>query len=104
MLWLGYPDGGDLATTTARIQETILLTGPDIYHADTVSREVYILKGSVGEGDGPVIGRDGRMLGIVFGADMDDPDTGFALTAHELTAQMSHVGNTKPVPTQACTE
>jgi hypothetical protein len=103
-LVLGYPDGGDLATTTARIQETILLKGPDIYHADTVSREVYILKGSVGEGDGPVIGRDGRMLGIVFGADMDDPDTGFALTAHELTPQMSHVGDTKPVPTQACTE
>ena len=103
-LVLGYPDGGDLATTTARIQETILLKGPDIYHADTVSREVYILKGSVGEGDGPVIGRDGRMLGIVFGAAIDDPDTGFALTARELTAQMSHVGDTEPVPTGACTE
>ena len=104
VLVLGYSDGGDLATSTARIQETILLKGPDIYHADTVSREVYILKGPVGEGDGPVIGRDGRMLGIVFGAAIDDPDTGFALTARELTAQMSHVGDTEPVPTGACLE
>jgi hypothetical protein len=78
---LGYPDGGDLATTTARIQKAILLKGPDIYHAGTFSREVYILKGAIGQGDGPVISRDGRMRGIVFGADMDDPDTGFALTA-----------------------
>src|SRR3977135_3079521 len=38
---MGYPGGGDFATTPARVRETIELNGPDIYRTATVPREGY---------------------------------------------------------------
>ena len=44
----------------------------------------------------------GFVLGVVFGAAVDDPDTGFVLTATEVSRQMAKVDSTQPVPTGAC--
>jgi S1-C subfamily serine protease len=101
---LGYPGGGDFTATPARIRETIQLNGPDIYHTTTVTREVYTIRGAVHQGNsgGPLIGKDGRVLGVVFGAAVDDPDTGFVLTAKEVDRQMQRAGNTEAVPTGTC--
>jgi hypothetical protein len=42
------------------------------------------------------------VLGVVFGAAVDDADTGFVLTANEVAKQMARVGNTQRVPTGVC--
>ena len=91
---LGYPGGGDFAATPARIRETIELNGPDIYHTTTVTREVYTIRGVVRQGNsgGPLINRGGQVLGVVFGAAVDDNDTGFVLTANEVSRQMAQGG------------
>jgi S1-C subfamily serine protease len=101
---MGYPGGGDFTATPARIREVIQLNGPDIYHTTTVTREVYTIRGTVRQGNsgGPLIDRDGRVLGVVFGAAVDDADTGFVLTANEVAKQMARVGNTQKVPTGVC--
>ena len=101
---MGYPGGGDFTATPARIREIIQLNGPDIYHTTTVTREVYTIRGTVRQGNsgGPLIDRDGRVLGVVFGAAVDDADTGFVLTANEVAKQMARVGNTQKVPTGTC--
>jgi len=101
---MGYPGGGDFTATPARIREIIQLNGPDIYHTTTVTREVYTIRGSVRQGNsgGPLIDRDGRVLGVVFGAAVDDADTGFVLTANEVAKQMAKVGSTQRVQTGAC--
>ena len=92
---MGYPGGGDFTATPARVREIIELNGPDIYHTTTVTREVYTIRGTVRQGNsgGPMIDRDGKVLGVVFGAAVDDADTGFVLTADEVSRQMAKVGN-----------
>lgn len=101
---LGYPGGGEFAATPARVRETIELSGPDIYRTTTVNREVYTIRGTVRQGNsgGPMINRAGQVLGVVFGAAVDDNDTGFVLTANEVSRQLAKIGNTEKVPTGAC--
>lgn len=101
---MGYPGGGDFTATPARVRETIELNGPDIYNSTTVNRTVYTIRGTVRQGNsgGPMIDKDGRVLGVVFGAAVDDADTGFVLTAQEVMPQRLKVGNTVAVPTGTC--
>jgi S1-C subfamily serine protease len=101
---MGYPGGGDFVATPARVREIIELKGPDIYRTTTVTREVYTVRGTVRQGNsgGPMIDRGGQVLGVVFGAAVDDADTGFVLTGKEVSRQLARVGNTQQVATGAC--
>ena len=82
----GYPDGGPFVANPARIREVIELKGADIYRPTTVIRDVYTIRGRVGQGDtgGPQIDRSGRVLGMNLAAAVDDPETGFVLTAGQI--------------------
>src|SRR5215204_95119 len=84
---MGYPGGGDFVATPARVREIIELNGPNIYRSATVTREVYTIRGTVRQGNsgGPMIDATGKVLGVVFGAAVDDADTGFVLTAKEVS-------------------
>jgi S1-C subfamily serine protease len=101
---MGYPGGGGFIATPARIRELIELSGPDIYRSATVNREVYTVRASVEQGNsgGPLIDLNGQVLGVVFGAAVDDNDTGFVLTAKEVAAQLAQIGDTAPVATGEC--
>ncbi|CAM4004256.1 MarP family serine protease [Smaragdicoccus niigatensis] len=83
---LGYPGGGDYTASAARVRETLDLTGPDIYRNNQVEREVYTVRGLIRQGNsgGPLVDTKGRLLGVVFGAAVDNSDTGFVLTLHEV--------------------
>ncbi len=101
---LGYPGGGDFVATPARVREIIELSGPDIYKTTTVNREVYTIRGLVRQGNsgGPMINRAGQVIGVVFGAAVDDNDTGFVMTTEEVSRQLAKIGNSAKVPTGAC--
>ena len=101
---LGFPGGGDFVATPARVREIIELSGPDIYKSKTVNREVYTIRGTVRQGNsgGPMINRAGQVIGVVFGAGVDDNDTGFVMTTDEVSRQLARIGNTAKVPTGAC--
>jgi S1-C subfamily serine protease len=102
---LGYPGGGNFTATPARIREAIKLSGPDIYRdPQPVTRDVYTIRADVEQGNsgGPLIDMSGHVLGVVFGAAVDDPETGFVLTAGEVAGQLSRIGATQPVATGVC--
>lgn len=101
----GYPLDGPFTVVPARIRAEQRVRGPDIYQNRTVVRQVYSLRAHVRSGNsgGPLLSPNGRVLGVVFAAAADDPDTGFALTAAEV-APDARAGRTAtaPVSTQTC--
>jgi S1-C subfamily serine protease len=82
----GFPENGAYDVRSARIRGRIDANGPDIYHRDTVRRDVYSLFATVRQGNsgGPLLTPDGKVYGVVFAKSLDDPDTGYALTADEI--------------------
>jgi S1-C subfamily serine protease len=83
---LGYPLDGPFDVQPARIRDEGPIRGPNIYNSETVTRDIYTIRGLVRSGNsgGPLIAPDGSVLGVVFAAAADDPDTGFALTDQEI--------------------
>jgi S1-C subfamily serine protease len=102
---LGYPLDGPYQASGARVRERIELRGPDIYESQTVARDVYTIRAMVRSGNsgGPLVDPKGQVLGVVFGAAVDDNDTGFVLTADEVADEVvSAPGLTKAVSTRSC--
>jgi len=103
---LGYPLDGPYTATPARVRQRITLRGPDIYERKTVRRDVYTVRGQIRSGNsgGPMIAPDGDVLGVVFGASVQEPDTGFTLTAQEVAPEVQSASSmTSPVGTGSCT-
>ncbi|RFU88328.1 serine protease [Streptomyces triticagri] len=82
----GFPENGAYDVRSARVRGRINANGPDIYHRGTVRRDVYSLYATVRQGNsgGPLLTPDGKVYGVVFAKSLDDPDTGYALTADEV--------------------
>jgi uncharacterized membrane protein required for colicin V production len=87
---LGYPLDGPYRAAPARVRDEITLTGPDIYDAQQVQREVFTLRALVQSGNsgGPLVDTQGRVIGVIFGAATDQSETGFALTAAEVAEEV----------------
>lgn len=102
---LGYPLDGPYQASEARVRERIELRGPNIYEAQTVVRDVYTVRAVVRSGNsgGPMVDPAGQVLGVVFGAAVDDDDTGFVLTADEVADEVANApGLDARVSTGAC--
>jgi S1-C subfamily serine protease len=101
---LGYPGGGPFVAYPARIRELVEIKASDLYQVLTFSREVYAIRGKVGHGDsgGPLIDRDGRVLGMTFGAAVHDPEIGFVLTAKLIYPRAIDSAAMEPVSTGPC--
>ncbi|GGC75851.1 MarP family serine protease [Hoyosella rhizosphaerae] len=102
---VGYPGGGPYTANAVRVRDVLDLTGPDIYQATTVNREVYTVRGTIRQGNsgGPLLDADGNIIGVVFGAATDDPETGFVLTNREVAPHLNAAFSAvTPVGTGAC--
>jgi S1-C subfamily serine protease len=102
----GYPlDATYLHLVPARIGGEQNAQGPNIYQTSTVTRQIYEIRAVVRSGNsgGPLLSPQGTVDGVVFAAAVGVNDTGFALTAAEVSADASAGQQlTSPVSTGAC--
>ena len=101
----GYPLNHAFTAAAARIGGTQNAVGPDIYQTGQVDRQVFEIRAKVkpGNSGGPLLSPSGKVYGVVFAAAVDTSDTGFALTASEVSAD-AHAGSsqTSQTSTDGC--
>ncbi len=102
----GYPlDAASLHLVPARIGGIQNAQGPNIYQTSTVTRQIYEIRAVVQSGNsgGPLLSPQGTVDGVVFAAAVGESDTGFALTAAEVSSDASAGAQlTAAVSTGAC--
>jgi S1-C subfamily serine protease len=101
----GYPLNQSFTARPARIGGTQDAVGPDIYQTGQVNREIYEIRAKVqpGNSGGPLLSPSGQVYGVVFAAAVGSADTGFALTASEVSADaQAGAKQTTETSTQTC--
>ncbi len=101
----GYPLDGPFAAAAARIGDSQDATSPDIYQSQQVTRQIYSIRALVqpGNSGGPLLSPAGTVDGVVFAAAISVPDTGYALTAAEVTPDArAGADATASVSTEQC--
>ena len=88
------PENGPFDARAARIRGELTLRSPDIYDRGEHVRKTYSVRGLVRSGNsgGPLVSRDGGVLGVIFAASVTDSSTGYALTAAQVAARGRHEG------------
>ncbi|TCB98928.1 MarP family serine protease [Micromonospora zingiberis] len=103
---LGFPLDGPYNAQSARIRDVGRIPGPNIYSSGSVNREIYTIRALVRSGNsgGPLVSSNGLVLGVIFAAAADDPNTGFAVTAAEARpVALEGAQRTRGVDTGECT-
>jgi S1-C subfamily serine protease len=101
----GYPLDQPFNQQPARIGGTQDAVGPDIYQTGTVDRQIFEIRALVrpGNSGGPLLSPSGTVYGVVFAAAVNASDTGFALTASEVSADANAGADlTIQTPTGQC--
>ena len=102
---VGYPENGGFRAVAARVGSQWSANGPNIYQSGSVTRAIYAVRAMVqpGNSGGPLLAKNGRVYGVIFAASTTVRDTGFALTAGLIRADVragSHA--TASVSTRGC--
>lgn len=102
---LGYPENGPYDVRPARVREERTLRSPNIYGDAAVYRDTYSLYARVrpGNSGGPLVDVGGDVIGVLFAASVTDANTGYALTADQVSdaAAAGNAADTS-VDTGAC--
>jgi S1-C subfamily serine protease len=101
----GFPGGGALTASPARVGDEILAVGTDIYRTQQSRRHVYVLAAALAPGDsgGALIDTRGDAIGVAFAIDPGRSGTSYALTDAEVRPVLNAAaGKTAAVDTGRC--
>lgn len=104
---LGYPGGGNFNAKPAVVLDEIHASGRNIYGTGNTLRDVYELHADVvpGNSGGPIVGKDGKVIGIVFAESTTYNHVGYALTTERLDQTINQAENAdRAVGTGQCAE
>lgn len=104
---LGYPESRGFTAEPAVILDTFAASGRNIYNQGDVTRKVYSVKATVEQGNsgGPLINKDGLVIGVLFAKSAHYDQVGYALTADQVAPGLAKAAkNNKAVDSGTCTE
>lgn len=91
----GFPAGGPMQATPARLGDTILARGTDIYRRGNSTRSVVVLAARLEPGDSgaAVVDARGVVVGVAFAIDPGSDATAYALAPEEVEAMLAPIGD-----------
>jgi S1-C subfamily serine protease len=81
--------------------------GRDIYGRGRTDRDVYELQAHIipGNSGGPLVAKDGTVIGVIFAESTSYENVGYALTTAQVSSAINHAAaQNRPVSTGQCAE
>jgi S1-C subfamily serine protease len=104
---LGYPGGGSFTANPAAVMDQFTAVGRDIYGRGQTSRDVYELRANVipGNSGGPLVAKDGAVIGVIFAESTTYKHVGYALTTSQISDAINQAAaRNRTVGTGQCAE
>jgi len=104
---LGYPGGGPLSAGPAAVLDEFTASGRNIYGRGNTNREVYEVQATVipGNSGGPLIDKNGTVIGVIFAQSTTYQHVGYALTTSKVSSEIRQAMSTnQTVNTSRCAE
>ena len=101
----GFPRGERFEARSVRVRTRVTARGESIYGDPGAERSVYVLRGSVEQGNsgGPLTDELGEVHGMVFAAGLEEQDAAYALTNDEIRRAVAAAGAAdEPVANGSC--
>lgn len=102
---LGYPGGGSFSAGPSAILDEFNASGRDIYGSGLTVRAVYELQADIipGNSGGPLIEKNGAVMGVVFAKSTTYQNVGYALAMAKVNSEVHQAeGSTTAVSTGQC--
>ena len=104
---LGYPGGGPFSAKPAVILSQFAASGRNIYGRGTTNRDIYEVQADIipGNSGGPLVAKNGSVIGLVFAQSTSSQHVGYALTNNQITSELSQaIAQNQNRNTDSCTE